>query len=68
MKKLFATGVFLLTLFFVPAQDTTKIINQEIGFNTVSLVKQLISNAPSNTLATLPYDFFITCTIKILLD
>jgi hypothetical protein len=64
MRKLFAAGVFLLTLFNTKAQDSTRIINHEIGFNTVSLIKQVISNAPSNTLATLPYDFFYNIYYK----
>lgn len=40
------------------SQDSTRFIRHEIGFNTVSLIKQLISNNPGNTLDQLPYDLF----------
>ena len=58
MKKTVAIFLFVLTSAFLSAQDSTKIVTQEIGFNTVSLVKQLISNNPSSTLPQLPYDLF----------
>ncbi len=48
----------LLASGFVRSQDTTKKITHEIGFNTVSLIKQVISNNPSETLGQLPYDIF----------
>ncbi len=59
MKKL----TLLFTLLFqlsatLFAQDTNKVIRHEVGFNTVSLIKQLISNNPSNTLEQLPYDIY----------
>jgi hypothetical protein len=53
----------IIFLFLIPAllksQDTTskKVISHEIGFNTVSLIKQVISNDPGNTLTQSPYDF-----------
>ena len=59
MKKL----KLLLCLFFIAnlslfGQDSTKLIRHEFGFNTVSLVKQLFSNNPTNTLEQLPYDIY----------
>lgn len=54
--------MFLSCLF--RAQDSTKLINQEIGFNTVSLVKQMISNDPGNTLDQLPYLVFYNLYFK----
>lgn len=64
MKKLYTAGVFLLILLTSRAQDSTRLFNHEIGFNTVSLIKQAISNAPTNTLTTLPYDFFYNLYYK----
>ena len=59
MKKFrLFVSLFILSTFTVSAQDTTKALHHEIGFNTVSLIKQLISNNPSNTLSQLPYDIF----------
>lgn len=57
-----------LLLFFVAnsillqAQDSTshKKIEHEIGFNTVLLVKQIISNSPNTTLPQLPYQVVYT--------
>lgn len=40
------------------AQDSLKLLNHEIGFNTVGLVKQMISNNPSSQLSQLPYLVF----------
>ena len=48
----------------IKAQDSVKVINQEIGFNTVLLIKQLISNNPSNTLDQLPYSVFYNLYYK----
>ncbi len=59
MKKLNLSIYFLfVSVLSCVAQDTTKMIRHEIGFNSVSLIKQLISNNPSNTLNQLPYDVF----------
>lgn len=51
-------SVFILSFLSISAQDTTKAIRHEIGFNTVSLIKQIVSNNPGNTLSQLPYDVF----------
>lgn len=53
----------------VTAQDSTKVKSEkllyhEIGFNTVLLVKQLISNNPSNTLSQSPYSVFYNLYYK----
>lgn len=62
--------IFFLTLLFgfytAKSQDSTKtkLLNHEIGFNTVSLVKQMLSNTPTNTLAQLPYDFYYNIYYK----
>ena len=59
MKNLKLTIIIIcLSGLRVSAQDSTKTMYNEIGFNTVSLIKQLISNNPSNTLNQLPYDIF----------
>lgn len=59
MKKLTLLFTFLFQISFsVFAQDTNKVIRHEVGFNTVSLIKQLISNQPNNTLEQLPYDIY----------
>jgi len=58
--------ILLMPLYFsMYSQDSTmakhdhgskvKLLNHEIGFNTVSLIKQLVSNNPSSTLPQLPY-------------
>ena len=65
--KLLSSFLFLST--FIVAQDSSRVNNQkvlthEIGFNTVSLIKQLISNNPSSTLAQLPYDVFYNLYYK----
>jgi hypothetical protein len=64
MKNLKLTFIFLLLVSFVKAQDSIKAINHELGFNAVSLVKQLISNSPNNTIAQLPYTFFYNLYFK----
>jgi hypothetical protein len=62
MRKAF----ILLTLFvpmFISAQDTIIPEDQkkhEVGFNTVSLIKQIISNNPSATLTQSPYQVIYT--------
>lgn len=57
MKNLLLIFLVFSTI-FCKAQDSTTAGPNEIGFNTVSLVKQLISNNPTSTLATLPYMVF----------
>jgi hypothetical protein len=58
----------LSSLFFLPvlikSQDSIKLVHHEIGFNTVSLVKQVISNNPTSALPQLPYDFFYNAYYK----
>lgn len=61
--KLFI-ALLIFSPFLTKAQDSTRIFNHEIGFNTVSLVKQLISNNPSSTLTQLPYDLFYNLYYK----
>jgi hypothetical protein len=64
MKKLIViSGLFFLSL-FVKAQDSTRILTHEIGFNTVSLIKQILSNSPATTVPQLPYDFFYNMYYK----
>jgi hypothetical protein len=58
MKRLAGVFLFVFATTFVRAQDSSKVLTHEIGFNTVSLIKQLISNNPSSTLPQLPYDIF----------
>jgi hypothetical protein len=50
----------------IAAQDSIKAkwINQEIGFNTVSLLRQIVSNTPASSLNQLPYDFFYNFYVK----
>jgi hypothetical protein len=64
MKNLKPIIAFVLLSSFLKAQDSTKAINHEIGFNTVSLIKQVISNNPNNTLSQLPYDIFYNLYFK----
>jgi hypothetical protein len=45
-------------------QDSTKVLSHEIGFNTVSLIKQMISNNPSSVLPQLPYSVFYNLYYK----
>ena len=56
--------IFLLLSGITKSQDSTKTINQEIGFNTVLLIKQLFSNNPSSTLSQLPYSVFYNIYFK----
>lgn len=58
MKKLLIIGLSVAFSIALSAQDSTKVLRHEIGFNAVSIVKQLISNNPSATLPQLPYDVF----------
>jgi len=60
--SLFVLLVFIST--FVNAQDSTSLLTHEIGFNSVSMIKQIISNNPSNTLPQLPYDLFYNLYYK----
>lgn len=53
----------------IRAQDSARVepghlLNHEIGFNTVLLVKQLISNNPTNTLSQSPYVVFYNLYYK----
>lgn len=60
------TRALLLLILFTPfalkAQDSTstKKLSHELGFNSVLLVKQLISNNPGSTLDQLPYQLIYT--------
>jgi hypothetical protein len=56
----------LLVCISLYSQDTTKtkLLNHEIGFNTVSLIKQMISNNPSSSLPQLPYSIFYNLYYK----
>ena len=49
MRRVSAIYVFVLVSTFLKAQDSSKVFfyNNEIGFNTVSLIKQIISNNPT---------------------
>jgi hypothetical protein len=58
MKKIKFIICSLLFVTLAKSQDSTKVIKHEIGFNTVLLVKQLISNNPTATLDQLPYSVF----------
>jgi len=58
MKRVSILIFFLLRSNFVDAQDSLQALKHEIGFNTVSLIKQIISNNPSSSLSQLPYDIF----------
>lgn len=62
-KRIIIFGLFFLCV-FVKAQDSTRILTHEIGFNTVSLIKQVISNSPATTIPQLPYDFFYNMYYK----
>jgi len=64
MKRIITISVLWLTCFCATAQDTTKMLNHEIGFNTVSLIKQLASNNPTSVLPQLPYTFFYNIYYK----
>jgi|GEM_PF-5665945 len=56
--------LFIVFHGFIKSQDTTKKINHEIGFNTVLLVKQLLSNNPTSTLQQSPYLIFYNLYFK----
>lgn len=61
MKKILLA--FLVAVpFFLNAQDTATFhpIKNELGVNTVLLIKQLVSNNPSQTLNMLPYQLIYT--------
>ena len=70
--KLISSIIVLLACLTVNAQesikmqDTTKVkaITHELGFNTVALIKQMISNNPSSTLPQLPYALFYNLYYK----
>jgi len=64
MKKATATIVVFLIGGLLKAQDTTKLLNHEIGFNTVLLIKQVVSNSPTLTLPQLPYSVFYNIYYK----
>jgi hypothetical protein len=64
MKNLKIHILLLCVINFVKAQDSTKALTHEIGFNTVALVKQLISNNPTSTLAQSPYTIFYNLYVK----
>ena len=59
----------LLICFNLYSQDSTKVklLNHEIGFNTISLIKQMVSNNPSSTLPQLPYAVFYNVYYKNLI-
>jgi hypothetical protein len=63
LKNIFMIGASVFSL-SVNAQDSTKAINHEIGFNTVSLIKQLVSNNPTSSLPQLPYSIFYNLYFK----
>jgi hypothetical protein len=63
MKHLFIL-LFTTITFYTKAQDSVKVLQHEIGFNTVLLVKQMISNNPSSTLPQLPYAIFYNLYYK----
>jgi opacity protein-like surface antigen len=46
------------------AKKRTPFLNHEIGFNTIYLIKQVISNNPSATLPQLPYSLFYNIYYK----
>jgi hypothetical protein len=64
MRNLKIHILLLCVINFVKAQDSTKALTHEIGFNTVALVKQLISNNPTSTLAQSPYTIFYNQYVK----
>jgi len=65
-------NLFLVTLtvfgFFVKAQDTrdssSNKIKHDLGFNTVLLIKQVISNSPTNLNVMQPYQVIYTAHIS----
>lgn len=65
MKMKFLIPI-LLICFNLYSQDSTKVklLNHEIGFNTISLIKQMVSNNPASTLPQLPYAMFYNLYYK----
>lgn len=65
MKKILLASI-LLVCFNLYSQDSVKVklLNHEIGFNTVSLIKQMVSNNPSSTLPQLPYALYYNLYYK----
>ena len=65
MKIKFLIPVLLICLTGY-SHDSTKVkmFNHEIGFNTVSLIKQLVSNNPTSTLPQLPYAVYYNLYYK----
>lgn len=68
MKRILLASI-LLICFNLYSQDSVKVklLNHEIGFNTVSLIKQMISNSPSSTLPQLPYAVYYNLYYKNLI-
>jgi len=62
MKKLLS--LLFLSSFLLRAQDTSKIMQQEIGLNSISFIKQFINNSAAATVPQLPYDFFYNIYYK----
>lgn len=65
MKIKFLVAFFIVCL-NAQSQDSLKVktFKHEVGFNTVSLIKQLISNNPSSTLPQLPYALYYNLYYK----
>lgn len=65
MKLTFLISVLLICANLY-SQDSSKVklLNHEVGFNTVSLIKQLVSNNPTSTLPQLPYVIFYNVYYK----
>lgn len=63
LKIFISLFLFSITTY---SQDSLKVkkFSHDIGFNTVLLVKQLISNNPTSTLAQLPYSLFYNLYYK----
>lgn len=57
MKKTLLVIILIASFSIIKAQDSiqAKKISHEIGFNSVLLIKQIISNNPASTLEQLPY-------------
>jgi hypothetical protein len=64
MKKIKLIIALVLLSMISKSQDSSKVFSHEIGFNTVSLIKQAISNNPASTIPQLPYDFFYNVYYK----
>ena len=65
MKRILLASI-LCVCFNLYSQDSVKVklLNHEIGFNTVSLIKQMVSNNPSSTLPQLPYALYYNLYYK----